>query len=154
MMKRYHVNPLYPFLSFVLPSVLVGFLLRNTIVSGASFEPGALVMLSLFMFPWLLLLAYLLVFSVTVTIDGIEWRQLFFGRRYLSFHEISTIIAEEEGDRGRSKFYMYITPKPSTGKPRIVIPLSLMTGNSRRDLTRRLRARERHSEDPLQLNLT
>ena len=127
MIQRYRANPLYPLLSFVLPSVLVGFLLRNNIVSGAPFEPAELVMLSLFMLPWLLLLAYLLVFSVTVTPDGIEWRQLFFGRRYLSFHEISTIIKEEEGDRGRSKFYMYITPNPSTGKPRMVIPISLMT---------------------------
>jgi len=57
------------------------------------------VMLSLFMVPWLLLLAYPLIFSVTVTSDGIEWRQLFFGRRYLSFHEISTIVAEEEGEQ-------------------------------------------------------
>ena len=154
MIQTYRANPLYPFASFLLPSLLVGFLIRNDIVSGAPFDPAELIMLSLFMLPWLLLLAYLLVFSVTVTSDGIEWRQLFFGRRYLSFHEISTIIAEEEGDQRRSKFYMYITPNPSTGKPRIVIALSLMTGNSRRDLTRRLRAHDRHSQDPLQLNLT
>src|SRR6516225_8630639 len=154
MIQTYRANPLYPFLSLVLPSLLVGFLVRNDIVSGAPVEPAELVMLSLFMLSWLLLLTYLLVFSVTVTSDGIEWRQLFFGRRYLSFHEISTIIAEEEGDQRRSKFYMYITPNPSTGKPRIVIPVSLMTGNSRRDLTRRLCAHQRHSQDPLQLNLT
>jgi hypothetical protein len=154
MVHTHRANPVYALLSFLLPSVLVGFLLRNNIVSGAPFEPAELVMLSLFMLPWLLLLAYLLIFSVTVTTDGIEWRQLFFGRSYLSFHEISTIVAEEEGEQGSSKFYMYITPNPSSAKPRIVIPLSLMTGNSRRNLTRRLRAHERHSEDLLQLNLT
>lgn len=154
MIQTYRANPLYPFLSLVLPSLLVGFLVGNNVVSGAGLEPAELVMLSLFMLPWLLLLAYLLVFAVTVTSEGIEWRQLFFGRRYLSFQEISTIVVEEEGKPGRSKFYAYITPNPSTGKPRIVIPLALMTRNSRRDLSRRLRAHERHSEDLLQLSLT
>jgi hypothetical protein len=154
MIQTYRANPLYILLSFVLPSVLVGFLIRNDIVSGVPVEPVELIMLSIFILPWLLLLTYLLIFSVTVSSDGVEWRQLFFGRRYLSFHEISSITAEEEGDQRRSKFYMYITPNPSTRKSRIVIPLSLMTANSRIDLTRRLRAHERHSEDPLQLNLT
>jgi hypothetical protein len=140
MIRTYRANPLYILLSFVLPSVLVGFLIRNDIVSGVPIEPVELIMLS--------------IFSVTVSSDGVEWRQLFFGRRYLSFHEISSITAEEEGDQRHSKFCMYITPNPSARKSRIVIPLSLMTVNSRLDLTRRLRAHERHSEDPLQLNLT
>jgi hypothetical protein len=61
MMQRYRANPLYPFLSFVLPSILVGFLLRNDIASGAPFDQAELVMLSLFMLPWLFLVAYLLV---------------------------------------------------------------------------------------------
>jgi hypothetical protein len=75
MMQRYRANPLYPFLSFVLPSILVGFLLRNDIASGAPFDQAELVMLSLFMLPWLFLVAYLLVdnaepFGCEISVNG------------------------------------------------------------------------------------